>query len=203
MTASGPAVRRAAAEPYEWTIEGDAGLAAGGPLLGAAAWVAARAGGESRGGDAAGPEFGAAPAVVRLAPLLDGVLADVEAGAAPGFIGARLQRTVALSGGVFQNRLLVEQTESLLEAGGFEVLSAGLVPVTDGEVSLGQAAVAGYTVLERRGPFTPTPQERPGPEPTRCASPPPSRTARSCSPASASRPPRRRCSRRAPPGSPT
>ena len=59
--------------------------------------------------------------------------------------------TVALSGGVFQNRLLAGHTERLLEAGGFEVLAAGLVPVNDGGVSLGQAAVAGYTVLERRG----------------------------------------------------
>ena len=58
---------------------------------------------------------------------------------------------VALAGGVFQNRLLAGQTERLLEADGFEVLSAGLVPVNDGGVSLGQAAVAGYTVLGRRG----------------------------------------------------
>ncbi len=171
MMASGPEVRRAAAEPYEWTIDGDAGAAAGGPLLGAAEWVAAHgAGGSSWPGDSR-PGVAAAPAVVRLAPLLDGVLADVEAGAAPGFIGARLHRTLAglvldlcgrvrdaggpatvvLSGGVFQNRMLVEQTERSLEAGGFEVLSAGLVPVNDGGVSLGQAAVAGYTVLERRG----------------------------------------------------
>jgi hydrogenase maturation protein HypF len=167
MMASGPEVQGAAAEPYGWTIDGDAGAAARGPLLGAAEWVAARGAGVSRAGSVAG----AASAVVRLAPLLDGVLGDVEGGAAPGFIGARLHRTVAelvselcgrvreaggpaavaLSGGVFQNRLLAEQTERLLEAGGFEVLSAGLVPVNDGGVSLGQAAVAGYTVLERRG----------------------------------------------------
>jgi hydrogenase maturation protein HypF len=166
MMASGPEVRSVAAEPYEWTVDGDAGGAAGGPLLGAAEWVATRTAGDSPGWAA-----GAVPAAVRLAPLLDGVLADVEAGAAPGFIGARLHRTVAglvldlcgrvrdaggqatvaLSGGVFQNRLLAEQTELLLEAGGFEVLSAGLVPVNDGGVSLGQAAVAGYTVLECRG----------------------------------------------------
>ena len=58
---------------------------------------------------------------------------------------------VALAGGVFQNRLLAEPCERLLEAAGFDVLAAGLVPVNDGGVSLGQAAVAGYTVLERRG----------------------------------------------------
>jgi hydrogenase maturation protein HypF len=167
MMASGPLVPGADVRPYAWTIDGDAGVAAGRPLLGAGEWVAARAAGDSPGWAAGG----SAPAVVRLAPLLDGVLADAEAGAAPGLIGARLHRTVAelvldlcarvrdaggpatvaLSGGVFQNRLLAERTEALLEAGGFEVLSAGLVPVNDGGVSLGQAAVAGYTVLERRG----------------------------------------------------
>ena len=58
---------------------------------------------------------------------------------------------VVLAGGVFQNRLLAELCECRLEAAGFDVLAAGLVPVNDGGVSLGQAAVAGYTVLERRG----------------------------------------------------
>jgi hydrogenase maturation protein HypF len=60
--------------------------------------------------------------------------------------------TVAgLTGGVFQNRLLADLGERLLERDGFEVLASGLVPVNDGGVSLGQAAVAGYTLLERRG----------------------------------------------------
>ena len=108
---------------------------------------------------------------MRLAPLLAGVLADLEAGASPGVVGARLHVTVAdvvldlcrrvraaaglpdvaLSGGVFQNRLLSDLCEVRLAADGFEVLGAGLVPVNDGGVSLGQAAVAGYTLLERRG----------------------------------------------------
>jgi hydrogenase maturation protein HypF len=59
--------------------------------------------------------------------------------------------TAALAGGVFQNRLLADACERALEDDGFEVLAAGLVPVNDGGVSLGQAAVAGYTLLERRG----------------------------------------------------
>ena len=58
---------------------------------------------------------------------------------------------VALTGGVFQNRLLATLCEAALTGDGFSVLAAGLVPANDGGVSLGQAAVAGYTVLKRRG----------------------------------------------------
>jgi len=124
-----------------------------------------------RGAVAAGPKLEGASVVVRLAPLLAAVMDDAEAGREPGFIGSRFHATIAaltlglcrrvraasgisvaaLTGGVFQNRLLTDLCEAALEAEGFEVLTGGLVPTNDGGVALGQAAVAGYTVLHRRG----------------------------------------------------
>ncbi|MGO9514781.1 MAG: carbamoyltransferase HypF [Steroidobacteraceae bacterium] len=45
---------------------------------------------------------------------------------------------VALSGGVFQNRVLTEQAEALLSAEGFEVLIPQRLPVNDAAISFGQ-----------------------------------------------------------------
>jgi hydrogenase maturation protein HypF len=50
--------------------------------------------------------------------------------------------TVALSGGVWQNMLLLTTTVDALEAAGFRVLVHSQVPTNDGGISLGQAAVA-------------------------------------------------------------
>jgi hydrogenase maturation protein HypF len=50
--------------------------------------------------------------------------------------------TVALSGGVFQNRLLTEGAIAALVRNDFSVLTHSLVPPNDGGLSLGQAAVA-------------------------------------------------------------
>jgi hydrogenase maturation protein HypF len=50
---------------------------------------------------------------------------------------------VALSGGVFQNLLLLERTVAGLEEAGFRVLLHSRVPPNDGGISLGQAATAG------------------------------------------------------------
>ena len=48
---------------------------------------------------------------------------------------------VALSGGVFQNRLLVELLLPLLEAQGFNVMRHSQIPPNDGGISLGQVAI--------------------------------------------------------------
>jgi hydrogenase maturation protein HypF len=49
--------------------------------------------------------------------------------------------TVALSGGVFQNVLLLERTVDALEDTGFRVLVHSRVPTNDGGISLGQVAI--------------------------------------------------------------
>jgi hydrogenase maturation protein HypF len=51
-------------------------------------------------------------------------------------------KKVALSGGVFQNRLLLRLTVAALEEAGFEVRTHSKVPTNDGGVSLGQAVIA-------------------------------------------------------------
>jgi len=52
--------------------------------------------------------------------------------------------TVVLSGGVFQNELLLEDLKSLLGNGPLEVWTNHAVPPNDGGISLGQAAMAAF-----------------------------------------------------------
>jgi hydrogenase maturation protein HypF len=52
---------------------------------------------------------------------------------------------VALSGGVFQNRLLLRKVVPLLESAGFSVLTHKQVPCNDGGISLGQAVIANFS----------------------------------------------------------
>jgi hydrogenase maturation protein HypF len=102
--------------------------------------------------------------VVRLSRLLGGLLYDVEAGVGVPEVSLKLHntvaritvdmclsiaggtglKTVALSGGVFQNRLLLRLTRSKLEQAGFSVLSHHLVPCNDGGLALGQAVIASF-----------------------------------------------------------
>jgi len=55
--------------------------------------------------------------------------------------------TIALSGGVFQNRTLFESLAQQLRAEGLEVLAHRKVPTNDGGLSLGQAVIAAASLL--------------------------------------------------------
>lgn len=94
---------------------------------------------------------GVALAIVKMVELLTDEMLD-RAGGVPGANAATLMRAaapaVALSGGVFQNRVLFEQVAGRLGAAGLQVLSHRQVPTSDGGLSLGQAAVA---AARRRG----------------------------------------------------
>ena len=89
------------------------------------------------------------PAPVIAARFHHGVAALIEA-------GCLLMRerydlgTVALSGGVFQNLLLLGATVARLEARGFRVLLHSRVPCNDGGISLGQALVVASRVAASR-----------------------------------------------------
>ena len=54
--------------------------------------------------------------------------------------------SVVLSGGVFQSRLLLESVRGELSATGLRVLVPERLPVNDGGISYGQAAVAAAQV---------------------------------------------------------
>lgn len=106
--------------------------------------------------------FDLEPAKLDVTPLIHAIVNDIQQGVPAPAIAhrfhmsiaalfaqacARIRKqtglnTVALSGGVFQNRLLLEQLIALLEEMTFQVYINRRVPPNDGGISLGQIAVA-------------------------------------------------------------
>jgi hydrogenase maturation protein HypF len=64
---------------------------------------------------------------------------------------------VALSGGVFQNRIVFERVLAGLREKGFHVLTHSQVPCNDGGLALGQAAIAAARLLQISSPPLSTP----------------------------------------------
>ena len=78
----------------------------------------------------------------RLAAAFHATVAAVTVALCEYAAGAAGVGTVCLSGGVFQNRLLATEVLGRLEHAGFDVRIGRDVPVNDGGISYGQAAVA-------------------------------------------------------------
>jgi len=105
---------------------------------------------------------------IPTAPIVQGVVADLQRGAPAALISRKFHTTlvrlftdiciflhretaldqVVLSGGSFQNAILTEELTRSLTAAGFTVYSHRLVPPNDGGIALGQAVAASAMLAE-------------------------------------------------------
>jgi len=108
--------------------------------------------------------------LVQLKELLEAIVADLQEGISIPIIGLKFHESVvaiivemcrrisqatglkrvALSGGVFQNRLLLRKTKEALRQAGFTLYTHHQVPTNDGGISLGQAIIAHSKALQAR-----------------------------------------------------
>lgn len=106
--------------------------------------------------------------IIRLNELLSAVVRDVRGHEPVGMMGARFHQTVAemaielcirarestglnevaLSGGVWQNLIVLDLVRDGLKQDGFVVYSHQQVPANDGGLSLGQAVIANHAVAK-------------------------------------------------------
>jgi hydrogenase maturation protein HypF len=105
------------------------------------------------------------PLIIRVKDLFAAIIHDIRAGESVGMIGAKLHKTiaqisldicnqarkrtglneVALSGGVWQNQILLDLVRDGLEKQGFVVYFHKQVPTNDGGLALGQAVIANHS----------------------------------------------------------
>jgi hydrogenase maturation protein HypF len=105
--------------------------------------------------------------IIQLKELIAAVIESVRRNEPPDLIGARFHKTiaalsveaacrireqeglneVALSGGVWQNKLLLELTMAGLEKNGFTVYFHRQTPANDGGIALGQAVISNHVIF--------------------------------------------------------
>ncbi len=109
--------------------------------------------------------------IMEVAPMIHGVVAAVQHGEGLAEISRRFHRTlvlllaevasrarqaaglntVALSGGVFQNQVLLPALMSELSSAGFDILTHTQLPSGDGCLSLGQAVIGRRSLADKLG----------------------------------------------------
>ncbi len=106
------------------------------------------------------------PLVLDWGPMLEALLADLRQGVSVGVMAARFHNALAegivavtqavgaeravLSGGCFQNRILLERAYHRLTEAGIRVYVHQRIPPNDGGIALGQVAVAAANVSQGR-----------------------------------------------------
>jgi hydrogenase maturation protein HypF len=116
------------------------------------------------------------PAILDPGPAIEEIVAELAAGIDVATVSARFHAAVAnatvgacthladaarvdtavLSGGVFQNRLLLARTATALEEAGMRVLVPERLPPNDGQIAYGQVAVAAARLAVEGGAATPS-----------------------------------------------
>ncbi len=99
---------------------------------------------------------------INVLPMIEEIVRDVKHSVSPGIVAARFHHTIAdimvtmtryvwqrsgidrvvLTGGTFQNKRLLEESEQRLEQQGFHVSRPLEFPVNDGGIALGQLAIS-------------------------------------------------------------
>jgi hydrogenase maturation protein HypF len=105
--------------------------------------------------------------LISFKPAFEEIIKDIKGGVGKSLISAKFHNTivemlvevtkkmkeetginkVALSGGTFQNRIILEKSEKRLTDEGFKVFTQSNIPSNDGGIALGQLAIA----AKRRG----------------------------------------------------
>ncbi len=110
--------------------------------------------------------------LILIEPMFRGIVSDLERGVGVESISSKFHNTiakiilnmcikirktsgldrVALSGGVFQNRLLLENTYVLLNKNNFKVFTQQRVPPNDGGIAFGQVVIANERIKRKNNP---------------------------------------------------